>query len=150
VRLAARLALTFDDGPDPATTPGFLDVLAARGVRATFFMLVADATGAWPRFFRPPYGVLSGPSLLALRQLRLTPVLWGALGREWEAGATGDSVPQSLRRGLDGGVTVLLHDSDSVSPSGSAAALAAVPSLLDECAKWGLRVGPAGEHSLWH
>lgn len=34
-----RLALTFDDGPDPAHTPRVLDVLAARGVRATFFLV---------------------------------------------------------------------------------------------------------------
>ena len=192
-----HVALTFDDGPDPATTPGFLDVLAARGVRATFFMLgslvarapglsaevvaaghevgvhgfehrylplrgpaatwsdltratelVADVSGSWPGYFRPPYGVLSGPSLLALRWLELTPVLWGAWGREWDAGATGDSVLANLLRGLDGGVTVLLHDSDRVTPSMSGSALAALPSLLDECAGRGLRVGPVGEHGL--
>lgn len=33
-----RVALTFDDGPGPAT-PRLLDVLAARGVHATFFLL---------------------------------------------------------------------------------------------------------------
>ncbi|MGC8627768.1 MAG: polysaccharide deacetylase family protein [Acidimicrobiales bacterium] len=34
-----HLALTFDDGPDPASTPAFLDVLDQLGWRATFFML---------------------------------------------------------------------------------------------------------------
>jgi peptidoglycan/xylan/chitin deacetylase (PgdA/CDA1 family) len=34
-----RVALTFDDGPDPASTPAFLDLLAARGTTATFFLL---------------------------------------------------------------------------------------------------------------
>lgn len=34
-----HVALTFDDGPDPASTPLFLDVLAAHQVRATFFLL---------------------------------------------------------------------------------------------------------------
>ncbi len=34
-----HVALTFDDGPDPASTPRFLDTLAARGVQATFFLL---------------------------------------------------------------------------------------------------------------
>ena len=33
------VALTFDDGPDPASTPRLLDILAAHGARATFFML---------------------------------------------------------------------------------------------------------------
>ena len=34
-----HVALTFDDGPDPESTPQFLDVLDALGWRATFFML---------------------------------------------------------------------------------------------------------------
>jgi peptidoglycan/xylan/chitin deacetylase (PgdA/CDA1 family) len=34
-----HVALTFDDGPDPASTPAFLDLLAERDVRATFFLL---------------------------------------------------------------------------------------------------------------
>jgi peptidoglycan/xylan/chitin deacetylase (PgdA/CDA1 family) len=34
-----HVALTFDDGPDPASTPAFLDLLAAYDVRATFFLL---------------------------------------------------------------------------------------------------------------
>ncbi|HEY3682692.1 MAG TPA: polysaccharide deacetylase family protein [Streptosporangiaceae bacterium] len=47
-RLAGRgrpghIALTFDDGPDHAGTPGFLDLLDARGVRATFFLLATMA-----------------------------------------------------------------------------------------------------------
>jgi peptidoglycan/xylan/chitin deacetylase (PgdA/CDA1 family) len=191
------VALTFDDGPDPGSTPVFLDVLAGRGVRATFFMLggmlerapglaaevvaaghevgvhgfehrylplrspvaawsdltratelIAAATGRRPRFFRPPYGVLSGPSLLVARQLGLTPVLWRAWGREWDPGATGDSVVECLLRGLGGGVTVLLHDSDSVSPSMTPAVLSALPRLLDECDRRGLRVGPLGDHGL--
>ena len=34
-----HVALTFDDGPDPASTPAFLDTLDRLGWRATFFML---------------------------------------------------------------------------------------------------------------
>ena len=34
-----EVALTFDDGPDPAWTPAVLDILSARRVRATFFLL---------------------------------------------------------------------------------------------------------------
>jgi len=34
-----EMALTFDDGPNPAWTPQLLDVLARHGVKATFFLL---------------------------------------------------------------------------------------------------------------
>ncbi|WP_019985524.1 polysaccharide deacetylase family protein [Streptomyces sp. Amel2xE9] len=34
-----HVALTFDDGPDPVSTPRFLDELDRLGVRATFFVL---------------------------------------------------------------------------------------------------------------
>lgn len=44
---ARALALTFDDGPDPATTPAVLDALQATGARATFFV-VADRAEAHP------------------------------------------------------------------------------------------------------
>ena len=43
-----HVALTFDDGPDPAATPKFLELLADREVSATFFLLgqmVARAPG---------------------------------------------------------------------------------------------------------
>jgi peptidoglycan/xylan/chitin deacetylase (PgdA/CDA1 family) len=33
------VALTFDDGPHPASTPAVLDALAAHGVKATFFVI---------------------------------------------------------------------------------------------------------------
>lgn len=35
----AEVALTFDDGPDPSTTPALLELLDARGHRATFFVI---------------------------------------------------------------------------------------------------------------
>jgi peptidoglycan/xylan/chitin deacetylase (PgdA/CDA1 family) len=38
-----RVALTFDDGPDPVATPALLRLLSARDVRATFFLIGARA-----------------------------------------------------------------------------------------------------------
>lgn len=38
-RGGTRVALTFDDGPDPAVTPRVLDALAQYGARATFFTI---------------------------------------------------------------------------------------------------------------
>jgi peptidoglycan/xylan/chitin deacetylase (PgdA/CDA1 family) len=194
---AGHLALTFDDGPDPRSTPAFLDVLATWRVQATFFVLgsmlakapklaaeavaagheigvhgwdhrcaalrgpraqrddmarardaVAEATGVVPRFYRPPYGVLSAGALAAARALHLTPVLWTNWGHEWAPGATPASVYRTITEDLRDGGTVLLHDSDCTSPDGSAgAALGALPMLLDECGRRGLSVGPMAEHA---
>ncbi|HEY5986896.1 MAG TPA: polysaccharide deacetylase family protein [Streptosporangiaceae bacterium] len=193
-----HVALTFDDGPDPSSTPAFLELLAAHRVHATFFMLgsmvakapglaahvagaghevavhgwdhrytvlrlpgavrddmarardeVAAATGAAPRFYRPPYGVLSAGALAAARTLGLRPVLWSCWGREWESTATPGSVYETLSSDLIGGACVLLHDSDCTSPAGAAAAArGALPHLLAACAASGLRVGPLAEHGL--
>ncbi len=195
---ADHVALTFDDGPDPAATPRFLDLLAGRGLRATFFLLgsmtasapglaaeiaaaghelgvhgyqhrylvlrspgairddlsrardvIAEASGTLPRLFRPPYGVLSTAALVYARRLRLSPVLWTAWGREWAPGSTPDTVYATLARDLAGGGTVLLHDSDCTSPPGSwQAALGALPMLLDECERRGLRAGPIADHGI--
>lgn len=38
-----RVAMTFDDGPDPATTPAILDILARGRVAATFFVVGQNA-----------------------------------------------------------------------------------------------------------
>jgi len=38
-RKPGQLALTFDDGPNPAWTPRLLDILAEHNVHATFFMV---------------------------------------------------------------------------------------------------------------
>jgi peptidoglycan/xylan/chitin deacetylase (PgdA/CDA1 family) len=193
-----HVALTFDDGPDQAATPGFIEALARHRVKATFFLLgskvaqnprlaaelvaaghevavhgwehrflplrgplaihddlaraadtIGEVTGAVPRLFRPPYGVLSTGALLAARRLRLATVLWSCWGKEWMPGSTGRSVYAELSGDLRGGATVLLHDSDATSPAGSAkAALDALDPLFDECARQGLRVGPLGEHGL--
>ncbi len=37
--MPGALALTFDDGPNPAVTPGLLDLLDRHGARATFFLV---------------------------------------------------------------------------------------------------------------
>ncbi|MFO1149134.1 MAG: polysaccharide deacetylase family protein [Alsobacter sp.] len=40
---AGEVALTFDDGPWPGTTPRILDALACEGAKATFFMIGRNA-----------------------------------------------------------------------------------------------------------
>lgn len=46
-----ELALTFDDGPDPRFTPAVLELLAARGQRATFFV-IGERAAAHPGLLR--------------------------------------------------------------------------------------------------
>lgn len=182
-----QVALTFDDGPDPRTTPAVLDTLDRLALTATFFCLgdqvarwpdlvretvrrghqvashgychahhlrrgprwigrdvdasidVLRDTGVVPRWFRPPYGQVSGASMLAARSRRLQLVLWSAWGREWAAPDAG-AVSRRVINALTDGAIVLLHDSDSHSPPGSAAkAIAALEPIADSLHRLGLR-----------
>lgn len=50
-----EIAISFDDGPDPAYTPGILDILKAERVPATFFLIGAQAerySGLTQRIYR--------------------------------------------------------------------------------------------------
>jgi peptidoglycan-N-acetylglucosamine deacetylase len=123
--------------------------LAVRRQLARTADLVERQSGHRPRWFRPPYGVLTGGAVVAARELRLQPILWTAWGRDWEEGATGDSVGRLLTRQLRGGGTALLHDSDCTSaPNSWQATVAALPAILERCRVLGLRVGTVGAHGL--
>jgi peptidoglycan/xylan/chitin deacetylase (PgdA/CDA1 family) len=116
----------------------------ARGADA-----VESATGMRPRWFRPPYGVLTADGLVAARGLGLRPLLWTAWGRDWVPQATPRSVRDELCRGVLDGGTVLLHDSDVTSAPGSwRVTVDALPLLAGEVARRGLQVGPVGEHGM--
>ncbi|MFC4496912.1 polysaccharide deacetylase family protein [Streptomyces ovatisporus] len=193
-----HVALTFDDGPDPRTTPHFLRELDLLGARATFFVLgsqlerypelgrrivagghelavhgwqhekfwhprpladrrdlahtiraVERTAGRRPRWYRPPYGVLTATRLSAARKLGLQPVLWTAWGRDWTSRADAESVLYELDRRLCGGATVLLHDTDRSSVPGAwHSALDALPRLVMRCRAAGLSVGPLAEHGV--
>ncbi|MFE7209633.1 polysaccharide deacetylase family protein [Streptomyces sp. NPDC001698] len=193
-----HVALTFDDGPDPASTPRFLDELDRLHVRATFFVLggrvarfpgltrhiaerghelavhgwthsrpwlpapvrdvretalaalaVHDTTGLRPRWYRPPYGILTAGRWAAARHAGLRPVLWTAWGRDWTADATPASVRTTVTADLRGGGTILLHDTDhACAPNSWQAALGALPGLLRACHDAGWSVGPLSEHDL--
>ena len=193
-----HVALTYDDGPDPATTPLFLDLLERHGRTATFFLLgehvvrhpglVAEmaarghelAVHGWDHtcvllkrpgrlageiqetveviervsgrragWYRPPYGVLSTPALVAARAAGLRTVLWSAWGRDWEARATPRRIVETLDRTLAPGGTVLLHDTDRTSAVGSwKGTLRASETLLARWEADGQAVGPLAEHRL--
>lgn len=111
--------------------------------------LIGDVTGTTPRWFRPPYGVLTTSALLAARRLDLTPVLWTCWGWDWSSRATSDSVVRAVLSGLSGGGTVLLHDSDVAASVGAwRSTLHALPRLLDACRERGWTPGPLREHGV--
>ena len=107
---------------------------------------IGGATGVPPRWFRPPYGVLTGGTLRAARRRSLTPVLWTAWGRDWESG-TPESVVDTLRPGLRSGATLLLHDGAGTGAPGAWRTTADALPLLDaELRRRGLDVRSLGEH----
>jgi peptidoglycan/xylan/chitin deacetylase (PgdA/CDA1 family) len=129
--------------------------LLARGPKSTMDDLtrgrdvLAAITGEPPRWYRPPYGVLTTATLAVAARLNLRPVLWTAWGRDWTRSATPESIFETVHKGLSSGGTILLHDSDCTSTPGSwRMTLAALPALLDYCADREWRVGPLREHGL--
>jgi peptidoglycan/xylan/chitin deacetylase (PgdA/CDA1 family) len=104
---------------------------------------VAAITGSAPRWWRPPYGVLTGPSLVAAHHCGVRPLLWSAWGRDWETRATPQSIVATTASGRIDGGTVLLHDSDAYSAGGSwRGTVASLPLLADLVAQRGLDVRP--------
>ena len=111
--------------------------------------VVADAAGVDPRWFRPPYGTLSGPALAAGRAAGLRTVLWTAWGRDWRARATPSGIADTVMAQLTPGGTILLHDSDCTSAPGSwKTTLGALPILAERLAGHGLSVGPLSHHGI--
>jgi peptidoglycan/xylan/chitin deacetylase (PgdA/CDA1 family) len=102
--------------------------------------MIADATGAKPALYRPPYGVFSLGGLMLVRSRGLRPLLWTRWGKDWEARATGASISALVCSALEPGDVVVLHDADHYSSPGSwRNTAAALPSIVE--AVTGLGVG---------
>jgi peptidoglycan/xylan/chitin deacetylase (PgdA/CDA1 family) len=110
--------------------------------------LISSATGTVPRWYRPPYGILTASALLAARRHDLTPVLWTTWARDWTASATASSILRTLT--IEPGGTILLHDCDCTSAPGSwKATLEALPAIVARTRAQGLTLGPLGDHGLY-
>ncbi|HUO39344.1 MAG TPA: polysaccharide deacetylase family protein [Mycobacterium sp.] len=110
---------------------------------------ITATTGVRPRLYRPPYGIATAATFAAAANLRLTPVLWDAWGKDWIAGTTPDRIVATVRRDARGGSTVLQHDSDCTSAPGSWRATAgALRPLVRGWRAEGLTVGPLRDHAL--
>ncbi len=127
-----KLAITFDDGPNPAITPKLLDLLDRYHAKATFFLIgrfvrecpdlvreiaarghgignhterhpnlfwlapsqitaelrlcqeaISNATGAPPKWFRPPWGLRNPQVIPAASALGCSTVMWTLLPGDW-------------------------------------------------------------------
>lgn len=122
----------------PAAT--YADIARARDA-------VAAVTGVSPLWYRPPYGVLTMSALLACRRLGLAPRLWTAWGRDWDTTRSPTMIWETIAKDLDGGGTVLLHDSDHASSPGAwRGALAVLPRLVSWAQERELTIGTLGAH----
>ena len=188
-RTGRKVALTFDDGPDPEQTPRVLDILAAHGAKATFFLIgeraaragalvrriaaaghdlgnhtwshrslwlsgpqetgrqvrqghdaIAQAAGAPPRFFRPPWGMTNLALFAALRGLGTPCVFWTAQTEGRSPASPGLQVQRARRRAGPG--TILdLHDADGVRGAG-ARLVEALPAMIGMLAAEGYSLAP--------
>jgi peptidoglycan/xylan/chitin deacetylase (PgdA/CDA1 family) len=172
-----NVSLTFDDGPDPDQTPRVLDILAAHGVKATFFLIgeraeragalvrriaaaghdlgnhtwshrslwlsgpretgrqvrqghdaIAQAAGAPPRFFRPPWGMTNLALFGVLGTLGTPCVFWTVQTEGRRAASPALQVERARRRASPGAIFDL-HDADGV-PGAGARLAEALPGMI--------------------
>lgn len=187
-----RIALTFDDGPDPVWTPRIADLLAARGVRSTFFVVgqradahpsatraIAEAgheiashgwshrslwlcgpretadevlrtqerltelTGARPRFFRPPWGMVNAALFGILRRAGLSCVFWSIQPEGLRPRTPAAQTARVLARAHPGAI-VDLHDADGV-PGAPDRLAVALPAMIDGLRERGYELTTLGE-----
>lgn len=95
---------------------------------------VEAATGARPRFFRPPLGHTSFMSVRGVRLAGVTLIGWSSRGFDGIRGRSPEAVVERVNRTLVDGAIVMLHDAaehDDFEPA-SVRALPRLVALLDE------------------
>ena len=165
-----KLALTFDDGPNPAITPKLLELLDRYKARATFFVIgkharecpellketaarghvignhtdahpnlfwlkpdritielrccnfsIIAATGAPPKWFRPPFGFRNPWVVPVARELNQRVVMWTLLPGDWRATSSEWLIPRMA--------PIAVHAKRNVA-AGSASGAAATGDIL--------------------
>ena len=71
---------------------------------------VADATGVWPRYFRPPWGTFNWPAYVRAGQSGETRVLWSVRPEGLVKAAAADRMSALVVRKAHAGAIVNLHD----------------------------------------
>jgi peptidoglycan-N-acetylglucosamine deacetylase len=102
--------------------------------------VIAEATGATPMVYRPPYGIFTPAALVLARRHGWRPLLWSKWGRDWRGHITPGKIAQLATAGIAGGDVVLLHDADHYSARDSWRRTAlALPGVLAELERRNLR-----------
>ncbi len=105
---------------------------------------IADVTGVRPVVFRAPYGVRWFGLGRVQRELRLTGVMWTAIGRDWALPA--EQVVARLVAAASSGAIFCLHDGRTTRPGPDVGAtLQAVARLLPELERRGYRFETVSE-----
>jgi len=182
-----RMALTFDDGPNPRNTPLLLEILASKGIKATFFVvgrrvrrfrdllsqtaeagheignhgdhhvplsflpraiirreldvcgnLIEGVVGRRPRFMRPPMGWFNDKVLEVTRGLGYEPVI-GSVHPQDSRQPGLETILRRMRRRIDPGAIVILHDGGWRVGVDRSQSLAAVDIITDELLESGYR-----------
>lgn len=115
-------------------TPGQVSEDLKRAVEA-----IEQASGVTPALYRPPYGVLNATALRLARRAGRRTLLWSHWGRDWEMGATPESIARLLTDGAGEGSVLLLHDADDYSAPGSwRRMVSALPRVIDTLGERGM------------
>lgn len=97
---------------------------------------VQEITGVTPRFIRTPGGEITPTILDAISRAGLTSALWTIDPKDWQKGATAESITNSvLGMAYPGGI-VVMHDGGS----NRAATIAALPGIIDGLRAAGYRL----------
>src|SRR4051794_1083262 len=105
--------------------------------------LIAEATGEAPAVYRPPYGIFSLAALAIARRRAWLPLLWSRWGLDWRRSIAPERIAAEVTGEAGPGDVLLLHDADHYSaPDSWRRTAAALPAILDELDRRGLRTVP--------
>ena len=77
------------------------------------------ATGTFPSWHRPPFGIYSAAGLATVGEIGLRPLLWSRWGKDWRKFTTPNRIYQRAGAGAQSGDVILLHDADFYSSRNS-------------------------------
>jgi len=102
---------------------------------------IADALGAAPRYFRPPWGTFNWAAYVRAGQIGEVRVLWSVRSEGWLAAAPAAKMAAHVVGGAHPGAIVNLHDRGG-HPSTPAATTAALPEMIAGLRRRGFELVP--------